>query len=177
MHRGIPAFVMLLSIALCCFAPALSAQERQDTEDGQFDTSKERIGELRLGMPEKDIAVKIPCKQPKKSKEELEGATGEYVQDWKYAECGIELKMGSERKRGPKIVQSISVTGPSKLVTSGGIHIGSTEAEVTKAYGPYRDQEMSRKGEQFVAGSVYDGMIFDFKDGKVVRIFLGAAAE
>ena len=85
--------------------------------------------------------------------------------------------MGSERKAGPKVVESITIKSPSKLVTSRGIHIGSTEGEVIQAYGQCRDQETSKKGEQLVAGSIYDGMIFNFKDGKVVSIFLGAAAE
>jgi hypothetical protein len=168
---------MLLSITFCCSSPAFSAQGPQGAEENQLDTSKERIGEFRLGLPEKDVTSKIPCKQPKKGKEVYEGATGAYVQDWKYAECGIELKMGSERKKGPKVVESITIKSPSTLVTSRGIHIGSTEGEVMKAYGQYRDKEESKKGKQFVAGSIFDGMIFDFKDGKVVGIFLGAAAE
>lgn len=177
MCRGIPAFMMLLWVAFFYGSPAFSAQEPQEVRESQFDTSKEQIGELRLGLPEKDIVAKISCKQPKKSKEELEGATGEYVQDWKYPECGMELKMGSESRKGPKVVKSITVTSSGKLSTSRGIHIGSTEGDVMKAYGQYRDQEESKKGKQFVAGSIYEGMIFDFKNGKVVRIFLGAAAE
>ena len=177
MRRTILALLMLLSITFCCSSPAFSAQEPQGAEENQFDTIKERLGELRLGLPEKDVEGFISCKQPKKSKEVYEAATGEYVQEWKYAECGVELKMGSERKAGPKVIESITIRSPSKLVTSRGIHVGSTEGEVMKAYGQYRDNEESKKGKQFVAGSIYDGMIFDFKDGKVVSIFLGAAAE
>jgi len=32
-------------------------------------------------------------------------------------------------------------------------------------------------GKIFVAGSIYGGAIFNLKDGKVVQIFIGAAAE
>jgi hypothetical protein len=111
-------------------------------------------------------------------KEIFEGATGDYVQKWKYPDCGIVLKMSSERKGGAKVVESVSVSAPSTLVTTGGIHIGSTEREVINAYGRYRDpEEPAKKGKQFVAGSIYDGMICDLQDGRVVRIFLGAAAE
>lgn len=177
MCRTILALVMLLSITFCYSSPAFSAQELQGAEENQFDTSKELLGGLRLGLPEKDVAGSISCNQPKKSKEVYEAATGEYVQEWKYPKCGVELKMGSERKKGPKVVESITITHPSTLVTSRGIHIGSTDGEVMNAYGRYRDKEESKKGKQFVAGSIYDGMIFDFKDGKVVSIFLGAAAE
>lgn len=159
--------------------PAWSAQPQgpQGTEGGQFDTQGERIGGLRLGLTEKEVTENIPCK-PQKGKEVFEGATGDYIQMWKHAKCGIVLKMGSNRKSGPKVVASITLTSPSNLVTSRGIHIGSTESEVIKVYGQYRDQDGgTEKGKKFVAGSIFDGMIFDFKDGRVVRIFLGAAAE
>ena len=70
-----------------------------------------------------------------------------------------------------------TVPAPSTLKTLRGIGIGSAEKDVTSAYGELRDDEMSVAGESFVAGSVYGGVIFDFRDGKVSRIFLGAAAE
>ncbi|MGA2938493.1 MAG: hypothetical protein ABSF52_15535 [Syntrophobacteraceae bacterium] len=112
---------------------------------------------------------------------ELEGSSGRFMKvfpTWKYPDCGIVLKMSSERKGGAKVVESIGVSAPSTLVTTGGIHIGSAEREVINAYGRYRDpEEPAKKGKQFVAGSIYDGMIFDLQDGRVVRIFLGAAAE
>lgn len=168
--------VILMFTSIAFLSLAWSA-DSQGTKESQFDTGKQQISGLRLGLPEKDVAGIVPCRQPTKGKEVFEGATGEYVQDWVYAECGIELKMGSERTGGLKVVESITITCPSKFVTNRGIHIGSTEGEVIKVYGQYRDQEESQKGRQFVAGSIYDGMIFDFKDGKVIRIFLGAAAE
>jgi hypothetical protein len=171
--------VMLFIWMACCGLPGLSAQSQgpQDAEGSQFNTGEERIGELRLGLTEKDVHGNIHCK-PRKDKEVFEAATGEYVQMWKFPECGIVLKMSSERKGAKKEVGSITITSPSKLVTGRGIHIGSTEGEVIEVYGRYRDQEGSgEKGKTFVAGSVYDGMIFDFQGGRVVRIFLGAAAE
>jgi len=118
----------------------------------QFNAGAERIGELRLGLTEKDVHGNIHCK-PRKGKELFEAATGEYVQMWKYPECGIELKMSSERKGAKKEVGSITITSPSKLVTGRGIRIGSTEGEVIEVYGRYRDQEGSgAKGKTFVAG-------------------------
>jgi hypothetical protein len=177
LRRTLP-FVMLISIACCCLpAWPASAEVPQDAGGGQFNTMGERIGVLRLGMPEKGVHANIPCK-PKKSKEVLEAATGEYMQTWKYPECGVKLKMSSERKGGSRTVASITVSSPSKLVTARGIRIGSTEAEVLEAYGRYKEEEDGyEKGNRFVAGSIYDGMIFDFKDGRVVTILLGAAAE
>jgi hypothetical protein len=170
--------MMQVFLAFCCF-PCWSAQAQgpQGAEGSQFNTSEERIGGLRLGLAEKELARTIPC-APRKGKELLEEATGDYVQTWRYADCGIVLKMGSERKGGSKVIQSITVTSPSDLVTSRGIRIGSTASEVIKVYGQYRDQDSGTDdGKQFVAGSVYDGMIFDFKGGRVFKMFLGAAAE
>jgi hypothetical protein len=179
MSRHILALTVLFWTA-CCIPAAWSAdpiQEQQESADGQFSTGEERIGELRLGLMEKDVPASITCK-PQKSKEVFQAATGEYVQTWKYPECGIVLEMSAERKGGAKVVTSITLTSPGKLATGRGIHIGSTEAEVIKVYGRYRDPEGSgKKGKQFVAGSIYDGMIFGFRNGGVVRIFLGAAAE
>lgn len=178
MLKSILVATMILSIS-CCGLPAWSAQAQkpQNAESDQFNTNAERIGELRLDQPEKELSGKISCK-PKKGKEVLEGATGEYVQTWKYPDCGISFKMSSERKGGAKVVRSITITSPSDLATSRGIHVGSAESEVLKAYGRYRDKDGgTEKGRRFVAGSIFDGMIFDFKAGKVVGIFLGAAAE
>ena len=41
------------------------------------------------------------------------------------------------------------------------------EAAVRKAYADVHDKEQSVPGETFVAGSIYGGAIFSFKDGKV----------
>ncbi len=171
MFKSVWTTVML--VFCCCLMawPGLA-----QSENAQFNTKEERIGALHLEMAAKDLSRAISCK-PQKGKELLEGATGEYVQDWKYPRCGVTLKMSSASKAGPKTVAIITIEAPSDLKTSKGIHIGSTEKEVIKVYGPYRDPEGSVAGQKFVAGSVYDGVIFTFKNGKVVAIFLGAAAE
>ncbi len=46
-----------------------------------------------------------------------------------------------------------------------------------KAYASHADKENPPTAEQFVAGSIYGGIIFHFEKGKVSRIFFGAAAE
>ena len=56
-------------------------------------------------------------------------------------------------------------------MTSSGIHIGSTESEVIKAYGRYRDQESTKKGKRFVAGSIYDGMILISRTARSRKYF------
>jgi len=141
-----------------------------------FDTAAERIGTLRLGLPAGEVPSLASC-PPAKGKDVYEGATGEYVQSWKMPGCGLQLKMSGPRKGGNKTIAAITVTAPSDLATRRGIHIGSTEAEVLAAYGRYRDAEGTKPGKSFVAGSVFDGLMVAFKNGRVVEIFLGAAAE
>ena len=103
--------------------------------------------------------------------------------------------MSSREKAGPKTVLIATAGKGCKLATARGIKIGSTRAEVGKAYrdveekapgdGPAKpgDPEPEpvplEEGEEknFVAGTIYGGMIFSFKKGKVVEIFLGAGAE
>ena len=51
------------------------------------------------------------------------------------------------------------------------------EEEVMKAYKSQWNREDSKHFGGVVAGSIYGGVMFNFKNGKVSRIFLGAAAE
>jgi hypothetical protein len=170
-------YIVIVALFLCTPLVPEAAQAKKAGSGNQFDTGKERIGELRLGLPEKDIQGAVPC-APNKLKEIYEGATGDYVQTWKYPGCGITLKMSSSKRGGAKQIASITITRPSTLQTSKGVGIGSTEKEVLEAYGRYRDRDgATSKGKRFVAGSIFDGLIFEIKDGTVAEMFLGAAAE
>lgn len=171
--------VVLVVLAILLGSHALAAQARTPEADraAPFDTAKERLGALRLGLPAGALAAELAC-PPRKSKETFEAATGAYVQTWSFPGCGVVLKMSSDKRGTPKTVASIRLTAPATLQTAKGIGIGSPEQAVIKAYQAYRDRDgWSVAGESFVAGSVYDGLIFDIKNGKVVGIFLGAAAE
>ena len=137
---------------------------------------EEQIGTLRIDLPEQEVKKMIRCAL-KRGPEKLWGADGAYHQTWEYAGCGITLGMVSEKKGAPKSIESITLVSPSNLSTKRGIRIGSTEQEVMDAYKPYRNKEDSKSFNIFVAGSVYGGLMFNFQNGKVKRIFLGAAAE
>uniref|UniRef100_B8HR91 Uncharacterized protein n=1 Tax=Cyanothece sp. (strain PCC 7425 / ATCC 29141) TaxID=395961 RepID=B8HR91_CYAP4 len=137
---------------------------------------QERIGKLRIGLPEAEATKAIPCKL-KRGPEQFWGADGAYHQEWKSVDCGITLGMVSEQKGSAKTIASITLVSPSPLKTKRGIRIGSTEQEVMAAYKPDWNREESSPSKQFVAGSIYGGLIFSFTNGKVSRIFLGAAAE
>jgi hypothetical protein len=136
---------------------------------------KEKIGNLRIDLPEKEVKTAISCKE-KRGADKLWGADGAYHQEWAYADCGITLDMVSDKKRGAKKVAAITLIAPSTLSTQRGIRIGSSTQEVMKAYKPFWNEEES-DSNQFVAGSIYGGLIFTHKKKKVSGIFLGAAAE
>lgn len=136
---------------------------------------EERIGNLRIGSYEGETKKTIHCTL-KRGPEELWGADGSYHQEWKYVDCGITFSMVSKKKGDPKSIESITLVNPSILSTKRGIRIGSTEQEVMKAYKTHWNREDSNS-RFFVAGSIYGGLMFDFENGKVSRIFLGSAAE
>lgn len=160
----------LLALLLCfgIILPAYSLEEDL--------AAKDSLGELKLGL-KADEVIKILGKPASKGKDIEWEALGEYVQEWIFPDQGIHLNMVSQKKGGAKQILMITATAPSKLATARGITIGSPEAAVKKAYGNVRDKEQSVAGKTFVAGSIYGGVIFQFKDGKVSEIFIGAAAE
>lgn len=136
----------------------------------------EALGKLKLEQKATEVIALIG-KPDSKGKDVEWGATGDWVQEWKFKSQGLTLNMASESKGGAKSTLTITATAPSKLATARGIHVGSTAAEVMKAYRDVEDKEGSEKGKTFIAGSVYGGVIFTFTSGKVSQIFIGAAAE
>ncbi|HEV7780746.1 MAG TPA: hypothetical protein VGO58_05745 [Chitinophagaceae bacterium] len=111
-----------------------------------------------------------------KSKAEEWDADGLIHQDWKYRSKGITLNMSGEKKDATQQIFSITITTPSGLKTSRNIGIGSDYKDVMAAYQKEIDKEASIEN-MIVVGSVYGGIIFHFKNEKVEKIFIGAAAE
>ena len=138
-------------------------------------SATEHLGALRLNLSEADAkkAVACPMTPGKEQKWEADGA---YHQEWHFA-CGVDLGMMSEHKGGKKTVQTIKVSGASELKTSRGIGLGASEQDVTKAYGKEWSKDESKMPDLFVAGSIYGGVMFTFKEHRVAEIFVGAAAE
>lgn len=135
----------------------------------------ENLGGLKLDLAEKAVLEKLG-KPEKQGKVVLQGADGMYVQDWSYPSQGLSLTMSSSKKNVAKTIASFSASAGSKLATAKGIAVGSPVSAVRKAYGAFENKEES-KPATFVAGSIYGGILFDIKGGKVSRIFFGAAAE
>lgn len=141
----------------------------------QLQLEHERIGELHYGMTAEEV-VAVLGEPAKKSKIEMEGATGEYVSHWKYPDHDLEIGMRAEKRKGKQTVRSLEAGPACTLSGPWGLAIGSTRDEVKKIYGKHYDRTHT-DSQNFVAGSIYGGTIYTFEKGKVVKIFVGAAAE
>ena len=172
MNRISPALFLILLIATAPFARA------QNSGDDLL--ASESLGGIKLGLEEKALDAILGKSKIKKSKSELEEATGEYIQTWTCEEKGLSLRMSSgESKKGAQHVSGFTANATCLLATNKGIKIGSAKADVIKAYGALEDKENKAVAgaDSFVAGSIYGGIIFTFKNDKVSEIFFGAAAE
>ena len=172
MRSSRAVFVLLCGVCLALLSETSLAQQSPDL------LAKENLGGIKIGLSEKQLLSVLGKATVKKSAQTtLEEATGDYVQTWACADLGLTLRMSSgAKKTGAKSVASLTAVAPCKLRTARDIGIGSSREDVVKAYGAVEDKEASKQ-ETFVAGSVYGGIIFSFKNGKVSQIFLGAAAE
>jgi len=136
----------------------------------------EKLGEFKIGSSAARI-LEILGNPQTKSKNVFSEADGLYRQSWYYPKQGIIFQMVTENKNDTPKVASIKLTLSSKLKTNRGIKIGDSYDKVVRLYGQYKDQENSVPFKRFVAGSIYGGLMFSFQNGRVVEIFLGAAAE
>lgn len=169
-RRSIAAIVLAVVALVSSPACATAADET-------FDVLKaESLGKVKHEDKEK-VVLKLFGQPKSKGSDELWEATGEWVQEWRYPEQGIELQMASKKKGGTKAVSIIKGLSNCKFATARGIKIGSSLAEVRKAYGDVEEKDDPKNDEVFVAGSVYGGVIFTLKQKKVVEIFIGAGAE
>lgn len=129
----------------------------------------EAIGPLTIGMTDA-AATKVLGRTKQTTPSQEEGATGEFASDWSWP--GVTLGMAGDKRTGPVKVRSITVEAPSTYATRRGIKIGSSLAEVGRAY-PKSD-EGSDDPTLFLVGSPYGGLLFETKADVVVKIFLGA---
>jgi hypothetical protein len=135
----------------------------------------EKIGDLSLGMKASNT-TELLGQPSSKSKAEEWGADGMMHQDWFYKDKGIALNMASDKDLADQHIFSITITSPCAFKTKKGMGIGSSYAEVMAAYEKEIDRSAIDK-TTITVGSVYGGIIFDFKNDKADRVFVGAAAE
>ena len=152
---------------------------------GPFIMQDGSIGGIRLDDPaEKVLAVarELGLGPVDKGEDEIWEAFGQAVQSWNFPEAGVSFDMISDEIGGEKEVFSITLDAPSILGTGAGIQIGDDKSDVEDAYKAYETNTEDFDdyfGEEDVhlIGSIYGGMIFTFEEGKLRRIFLGAASE
>lgn len=138
------------------------------------------IGGVKIGTPEHEVLFIVKT-SPIKGEDLIMGATGEAIQEWTFPESGLSLLMASAEIGDAKSVFSITIKAPSKLKTRQGIGIGDSKSDVIKAYAGFNvvqeDEEFFAGQDVYLVGSIYDGMVFMFNEGKVSSIFRGAFAE
>lgn len=167
MRSRVPLPLLLLA-SLCLSVGALRAEDMFEDDS---------LGGLRLGQSAQHVIKTLG--QPASRGEEVHWeAIGQWVQEWRYPKLGLTLAMNSAKKGGAKkTILNLTAEAPCKLATSRGIRIGSLEAALAKAYRDVQNKEEGEPGKLFVAGSVYGGVVFHLANGKVAKIFIGAAAE
>lgn len=169
--KSIISLLSVLALAFAFLSPLpLAAKDKADPLAG------DGLGKLKEGTKAEEV-VKLLGKPEKKGEDLMMDATGLWEQEWKYPTQGLRLSMSSTKKGGAKTISTINAIDPCKLATARGIKIGSTAAEVRKAYQGLEDKDGPKSKETIVIGSVYGGIIFSMKAGKVDSIFIGAAAE
>jgi hypothetical protein len=97
-----------------------------------------------------------------------EGATGYWVTTWSWP--GVEATVAAEQPAGPWNVRGVAVFAPSQFATKRGVHVGSTRAELERAYARsiVRNDQQSDP-TQYLVGSPYGGMLFELDDHDRVR--------
>jgi len=144
------------------------------TAAGKIDI--ESFGDIKLGQHYSEI-IKALGNPGSKSKAVEWGADGLLHEDWTWADKGLTLNLSSEIGKVESSLSVFSVTAksPCTFKTKAGMGIGSSYEEVQAAYKGHIDPASG--DTTIIVGSVYGGIIFTFKEKKVVEIFLGAAAE
>lgn len=117
-----------------------------------------------------DGAIGVLGKPARKTSEEW-AMDGQVYTTWTWPNHGVVLITGAARS-----VFSVTCEAPCALKTKAGIGIGSTVDEVKKAYGKQINKRES-SATDLVIGDAYGGTFFAIDGGKVVRIFIGTAAE
>jgi len=143
-------------------------------EQGSDLLAIESIGTLKIGQSLNEVQAILGGPVSKTAIENW-GADGRYYSTYNYAN-GLSINMGSDDSNLMVSISSIMAIDNCSLKTGKGIGIGGTLEEIKNAYRDLIDLEASNDSI-LVAGSVYGGLIFNFKNGKVSRMFLGAAAE
>lgn len=127
-----------------------------------------RFGPLYVGAPEAAVLKKLGPPRAK-TPEKMEPATGSVITTYTYP--GVEVVMEQEMSKSWKVAR-FTLKPPCKLKNEQGLGIGSSLGEVRKHYPNQKVED-----GHLLVGDVYDALLFKFRKGKVVEIFVGALAE
>jgi len=117
---------------------------------------KEPIGGVTLGMTEQDVVKALGTPKHKTKAALIGNAKGEYGVTWTWP--GIKATLGSASTSGPFTLREITFSPPSKAKTARGIGIGSTRAEVAKAYAGLLEPAVIEDPRFLVAGALGSGL-------------------
>ena len=160
--------------ALLAFLPAAAEQPKSVEELFKFAKS-EKIGELRVHMTDAEVRQVLTAKPARSA--ERRGSDGLYYGTWTYAALGLNLAMTAERKGTTQQILSITCSAKCPSKTARGIGLGSTLADVQKAYAAEFNPAQSRLPGRFVAGTKNAGLVFSLTAGKVSAILLAATVD
>lgn len=109
--------------------------------------------------------------KPASKKTETSEADGGTYTTWTWPDKGIELITSSDGT-----AHAVTCEKTCTFATAEGIALGATADAVKKAYGKKINKRESSKTD-LIVGDAYGGTFFHLEGGKLVRIFIGAAAE
>jgi len=140
----------------------------------------EKFGEIKLGIDSISV-VEILGQPDSVTTVNYWGADGGYHNEWVYTTIGLTIGLNRipdhpDSKFHECLTDRMTMTTPSLFSTNRRIQIGSPKIEVMSNY-KLAIADTLGYNNHIVAGTVYGGLIFQFKQDSVVSIFLGAAAE
>jgi hypothetical protein len=129
----------------------------------------ERIGPVRIGMSDRQLRPAAGAPTHEGAPSFAGAATSDWQKAWRYGHATVTLAGARETARTWR-VRSITVERGSTWRTRRGIGIGSTRAQVERAY-----RGLVKKAAPSEHELVIGGMNLTFARSRVVKMYLGAS--
>ncbi len=135
------------------------------------------VGGVHIGM-RGDVVIERVGSGLRREEAQYAEADGAYHQTWTWPGLGLSIDMMADSASpSPRAweVGTIHVRAPSRLRTRAGVGIGSTVADLELVYGSCKSPDAGT--DQLLVGNVYEGLLFELRDDRVVAFHVGAFAE